>query len=106
MTGPEVRQLREGLGLEIFAFATTLGVHVSTLYRWEQTPGALRIDPLQAEILAKLQRKLHGQRAEKNRAIGDAIVKGLLLGGALVGLAALLTHLLDDETAQRRKGRR
>lgn len=98
MTGSEVRRLREGLGLDVFAFAKTLGVHGSTLYRWEQTKGPLKIDPLQGEILDKLAQRARDQGPDQKKALGDAIVKGLIVGGALLGLVALLKFLTEDET--------
>jgi transcriptional regulator with XRE-family HTH domain len=53
MTGGAVKRIRTRLGLDPFVFATMLGVHVSSVYRWEQAENP-RVDPLQRAILAGL----------------------------------------------------
>jgi hypothetical protein len=93
MKGPDIKSLREALGLEPYVFAKVLGVHVSTLYRWEQTRTEVRIDPLQAQILDRLRVNLGSKRQAERRQLGDAVLKGLLIGGALFGLAILLKEI-------------
>jgi transcriptional regulator with XRE-family HTH domain len=93
MDGQEIRRLREALGLEAFAFATSLGVHPSTLYRWEQAKGQVKMDPLQSQILERLAATLAKDQAKRAKEAGEAILAGLLAGGALLGLAALLDYL-------------
>jgi transcriptional regulator with XRE-family HTH domain len=100
LTGRHVRRLREALGLDQFAFAAVLGVHVSTVYRWETLP-RVSVDPLQAEILKQLQLRL-AQRRRLDDA-GQAVVQGLIAGGMLLGLAALLKFLSDSKPRQRKR---
>jgi transcriptional regulator with XRE-family HTH domain len=95
MTGPGIKALREALGLDPYVFAKLLGVHVSTLYRWEQSRNEVRIDPLQAEILERLRVTLAQKKRAEQKKLGDDILKALLVGGALVGLAALLAQIVD-----------
>lgn len=96
MTGHGIKALREALGLEPYVFAKLLGVHVSTLYRWEQVHGDVRIDPLQAEILEKLRVNLSEKKRAEQKKLGDDLLKALLLGGALVALAVLLNELVKN----------
>lgn len=97
MTGPEIRRLRRGIELEPFAFAKVLGVHPSTLYRWEQTAGQVRMDPLQREILDKLAERLRAAPKSEKRELGDAVLKALLAGGVLLGLGALIGKIVGDD---------
>jgi len=84
MTGGAVRQLRMLLGLNPAHFAQLIGVHPSTLYRWEAAgDGALKIEPFQLQILAVMGR--HGDAA-----LGETILQGLLYGGPMLGLFKLL----------------
>lgn len=38
MTGSDIASLRKSLGLSQYALAKELGLHISTVYRWEQRP--------------------------------------------------------------------
>jgi len=96
MAGPGIKVLREALGLDPYVFAKILGVHVSTLYRWEQTRGEVRIDPLHADILEKLHATLAAKKRAEQKQLGDAVLKALLVGGALVGLAFLLNEIVKS----------
>jgi transcriptional regulator with XRE-family HTH domain len=96
MTGSGIKRLREALGLDPYVFAKLLGVHVSTSYRWEQSRGEVRMDPLQAEILEKLRQKLATKERAQQKQLGDEVLKAVLVGGALVGLALLLREILES----------
>lgn len=74
------------LRVDPFAFAAFLGVHVSTVYRWELAKGTLELDTLQRLILEAIDRH-RDRRAE----IRTAIVDGLIEGGTLVALYRVLT---------------
>lgn len=63
MTSSQLRSLRCAIAIDPFALASTLGVHVSTIYRWESAQGEIKPDPIQAEILARLDRKVSEQPA-------------------------------------------
>jgi transcriptional regulator with XRE-family HTH domain len=98
MTGSQLRRLRESLGMNAFAFAEVLGVHVSSLYRWEASQNQqLRMDPLQAQIVEQLGARLRQQSAQQRKDTGEQIVKALLAGGALVALAFMLNEILKEE---------
>jgi len=46
MTGTQVRELRAALSLDPTHFAQLLGVHPSTLYRWEAAGDvSVRVEP-------------------------------------------------------------
>jgi transcriptional regulator with XRE-family HTH domain len=96
MAGPGIKYLREALGLDPYVFAKILGVHVSTLYRWEQTRGEVRIDPLQADILEKLRANLAVKKRAEQKQMGEAALQAVLVGGALVGLAFLLNEIVKS----------
>lgn len=94
MTGEEVANIRDRMGLDPFAFAAVLGVSVSTIYRWEATP-VPEINPLQRDILAGLYAKKLGKRDGAD--LGDAVRKGLIAGGTLAGLRVVLNFLEGDK---------
>lgn len=97
MTGAQVRELRQALKMEPAHFAQLLGVHPSTLYRWEAAAlGDIRVEPFQQQILAVLQNQIE-RNAQPSESLGDAILKGLLIGGALLGLFQLLQSAYGEE---------
>lgn len=100
MRGVDILELRQGLGLEAYAFAITLGVHTSTLYRCERSRRALKMDPLQAEILTRLAVDFRARTPSEKSELGQKIVSGLLTGGQLYGLAALLDHITRPAEGQ------
>jgi transcriptional regulator with XRE-family HTH domain len=103
VTGTQVRELRLALKMEPAYFAQLLGVHPSTLYRWEAaTSAGIRVEPFQQQILAVLQREL-GLKTQQAEDLGEAILKGLLVGGAMLGLFKLLEAAFSEEP--RRIGR-
>lgn len=96
MTGEEIRQLRQTLGLGVPQFAQLLGVHVATAYRWEAVGvRTVTLDPLHAALMARLQQTLEARpvRAEQEE-WGQQLLKGVLIGGTLAGLAVLLAGLI------------
>lgn len=110
MTGSDVQPIREGLGLNPFQLACILGVHVTTIYRWERTPGpkALaaarrgrpvvppQINPLQAEILTGLQKLVELGIGPET---GAKIAKAVLAGGSLAGLRVALDAITKERNA-------
>lgn len=90
MTGSAIKNIREGLGLNAHAFAEIIGVHVSTLYRWEaQAEREARMELLQARILEALARQLKAKKIEQEK-LGEDLKKALMVGGALAALYILL----------------
>jgi len=96
MTGRQIHNLREMLKIDQFALAGVLGVHVSTVYRWESRTGKVKMDPLQAQIVDLLRERV-AAKPQIAGALGQTIVRGLVTGGPLVALAALLVKLLDGK---------
>jgi hypothetical protein len=94
MTGPEIKAVRTTLGHDPYVFAKILGVHLSTLYRWERSRGEAHIDPLQAEILDRLRTNLAEREMTDQRKLGDDVLKAVLVGGSLVGLTFLLNEIV------------
>lgn len=90
MTGYQVRRIRETIGVDPFAWAALLGVHVSTVYRWEKSDHDIRIDPLQLALLEKIRMSIR-----RHPAIKLAIVNGLVAGGTLRALRDVLEIVLQ-----------
>lgn len=93
MTGNEVRAIRDAFELDAFAFARLLGVHVSTVYRWEASTWHVTMDPLPSEILTAAQAHLATQ-SQGQRDVLALDIKHALTRGPLHGLAALLRVLV------------
>lgn len=104
MTGTRVRELRTALRLDPTRFAQLLGVHPSTLYRWEATGDVpVRAEPLQRQLLAVLQDQIAAPKgADEN--LGETISKGLLIGGAMFGLFKLLEAVFSGNEKPRLNG--
>lgn len=101
MNGSDVRQLRITLGLTPQHLAELLGVHLTTVYRWEKTERVeLRLEPLQHRLLMEMQQQIQRRQPKE---FGQQLIEGLLLGGTLLGLACLLSDLV--ETKPRRRSR-
>lgn len=97
LTGDLLRQLRQELGFDAFQFAHLLGVHVSTIYRWEaQGAGEVRMDPLQRQILYGTVTRFRHTAPDRKEELGRAILTALLAGGALFGLMVLLQFLNEE----------
>lgn len=85
------------MAIDPFALASVLGVHVSTIYRWESMRGReIKPDPIQAEILARLDRKV-SEPSSTAKALGRMIIDGLVAGGTLRALRDLLAVILERD---------
>jgi hypothetical protein len=93
MTGADVRRLRADLALTAKQFSEILGVHPSTVHRWEvaRNDGRnLRIEPLQLRLLQLLGQE-HAKRSADERAALTALLDYELgMGGGLRAIHALL----------------
>lgn len=88
-----VSDVREAMGLDPFAFAAVLGVHVSTVYRWEKK-GSAHVDPLQFKILDALYKRLTPKKSLSD--LGEKVIAKLSSGGGtFVGLHTVLTFLIN-----------
>ncbi len=95
MAGAEIRSIRERLGLSVIQFATVLGVHASTVHRWEAAGSEMvDVDGVAANVLIALRQRVAEEPDSSAKDAGRAVVEALLLGGALVALAALLAYAL------------
>lgn len=93
MLGADVRTIRQALGLTASTFATVLGVHPTTVHRWEAAgTNSVIIEGVPWNVLAALRQRVIHQRADretlKNR--GQEISDALVFGGVLLALAALI----------------
>ena len=90
MTGDDVVKIRAGLGWNGSQFASLLGVHASTVYRWEEVKGAeLKIEPLQRQLLSVLRGELKRRGAGSAR-LAEQMHDALAVGGSLRALYVLL----------------
>ncbi len=105
MNGAQVRELRQSLKMEPTHFAQLVGVHPSTLYRWEAAGEmAIRVEPFQQQIMAVLKQQTGSPQSKASEGIGDAIVKALLVGGAMFGLYKLLEAAFSEDQPRRTGG--
>lgn len=95
MTGHQFKRLRERIDVDPFAMAAVLGVHVSTVYRWEATAKSLSMDPLSDKIVTALSERVGERRdAGFEAKVKRAVVNGLMKGGTLHALKDLLELLI------------
>lgn len=91
MTGAFVRALRAELSWTGQQFADLLGVHGSTVYRWEKAEyEEIKIEPLQAALVTLLDAELRRGDWTDRHALKTALIDGLRMGGTLRALYALL----------------
>lgn len=55
MTGTQLKKMRDALACSPHGWSALLGVHVSTVYRWEARRGEVEISTLHQQILSALQ---------------------------------------------------
>lgn len=104
MTPADVLPIRAALGLDHFAFAAILGVHASSIYRWESASSRVvrakkrsvpGIQRLQSDLLDGLARVLKAN-PEIGPDLGKRITKALLAGGSLAGLRVVLDAITKE----------
>lgn len=100
ITGRMIRDVRERLGLDPFAYAAILGVHVSAIYRWEQTGcGRAGCDPQSSRVLAALIHRFGAVSKRRVGLFGDRLRRALESGqGGLHGLWLVLGFALGETT--------
>lgn len=98
LRGSRVREIRESLGMSVPQFASVVAVHPGTVHRWESAGDLpVAIDGVAAGLLAALDQRLQkGQHFQANQ-VGDAVVRALMVGGALVALGLLISELVGKE---------
>lgn len=92
MTSSRLRDVRAALGMGTHAFAEVIGVHVSTLYRWESLL-SFDPDPMQARLLDALAKESAKMSAAGCSAFGDKLTRTLVSRGALVALGELIRRV-------------
>lgn len=96
MTGREVRDLRNDLGISREVFAACLGVATSSVYRWEDHKFArkqIRMDPFHHSLLLKMQAEFESCGPDDIELLGKKLVEAGLLNGALYSTYRLLKFL-------------
>lgn len=94
----QIRQTREAFGLSSSQFAVVLGVHPTTVSRWENAPGPVVVEGMAFTVLTALRQRLEKDRrasvaAEKR---GKEITNALVIGGAILALALLIGFAADQ----------
>jgi transcriptional regulator with XRE-family HTH domain len=100
ITGQEVRAIREALGLPVMQFATILGVHPSSVHRWESGGNqAVPIEGVALTVLSALRQRVLASRAQRVRAAaaGLKVSDELATGGVLLALALLILFAAGKE---------
>lgn len=69
VNGRTVQRVRSRMYLNVQEFAVAIGVHQSSVYRWEVQAAAARVRPTQAAIVAKL----HDLSLDQLKALGDDV---------------------------------
>jgi transcriptional regulator with XRE-family HTH domain len=93
VTGQEVQSIRKRLGLPVSKFAAVLGVHPSSVFRWESRGDqAVPIEGIPLSVLSALRLRLaeEGDEAREAREAGRAVSDALIVGGALIALLLLI----------------
>ena len=97
MTGSEIRQTRVSLGLTASRFATVLGVHPSTVHRWESAGQAtVPVEGIPLNVLLALQQRVAHTPSKEASDLGRRVAEALLVGGALAGLVLLIGFALKE----------
>jgi transcriptional regulator with XRE-family HTH domain len=107
MKGADVVALRDALGWTGEEFAGLLGVHASTVYRWEKDAEEhIKAEPLQAHLLTVLATEWERREDKRRQLLRDALNVARLEGGNLkalyVLLAAFYNPIGNDEPPRRR----
>ena len=102
ITGYEIRQLRETLGMSVPHFAELLGIHLATVYRWESTGAkAPPLGPLHQRLLAHLKQQANAKTLKARDQWAGELLQAVLVGGTLVALAQLLSSASQQKPRTR-----
>jgi len=100
LTGTHVRTIRGALGLTIAQLANVLGVHPSSVQRWELAGGQpIKVEGVPLTVLNALRiRVLHEAKGRQlAAATGQQVSTKLATGGVLLALAVLLLFAAGEE---------
>lgn len=103
MTGRDLTALREALALDHYQFATVLGVHPSSIYRWEsQKRNQVGLDRGSERIVVRLFEALFVNTKEPERArevggkLGETVRTMMIAKGDLGGLIVILNFIVEN----------
>jgi len=95
VTGAEFRDLRGKLGLDQVVLAQVLGVHVSTIYRWEELGRrAIGMNSIQRLLVVGLVRM--ADSPARLAVLGARIKEELVFGGVLPALQVVVVFLCKE----------
>ena len=95
----QIRRTRQALGLSSSQFAHVLGVHPTTLSRWENSQrSAAKVEGMASAVLTALDRRLATKSAttvagKKGQEVSDALV----VGGIVLALAILVAFAAEQK---------
>ena len=94
ITGNEIKEIREQLEMSRTLFAQLMGVHLSSVARWEkQVSAPVKVDPLHLRLLLVLQTEVAYREPVE---LANILVHALATGGTLYGLYELLRHVYEE----------
>jgi len=94
--GLEIAAIRGALGLSAAQFAQVLGVHPSSVHRWEAVgKESVTVDGVAANLLVALAQDIKKRRDAAK--VGEAIGQALMIGGTLIALGVLVNWLTDGK---------
>jgi DNA-binding transcriptional regulator YiaG len=99
LKGADISKLRTTLGFDAGHFAALLGIHSSTLYRWEKrAANEVRAEPLQCRLIAALGTVVsrYEHPPDNARTFGANLLGAVITGGTLRGIHCLLARLFDE----------
>jgi len=95
MNGRDIRNIRDRLGVDQYIFARSIGVHVSTVFRWEQHWNTgVAVDKLREELLAALKNWTDGMEGAQHAWRGQHVGRKLqAITSPLEALRLFLKHI-------------
>lgn len=95
----EIKNTRAALGLSSGQFATVLGVHPTTISRWENANGPVKVEGMAFTVLSALRKRLAGSRKSRAAAsrAGEEVSSALVFGGVVIALALLVRYAAGEE---------
>lgn len=89
ITGTAVAAVRKALALEPYGFSVLMGVHISSVYRWEKS-SVIRADALQRDVLDGLRRFVKNNPPSAARELGGKVERALIAARPLLALRYVL----------------
>jgi transcriptional regulator with XRE-family HTH domain len=102
LPGQDVSRVREALGLSVAEFSTVLGVHPSSVHRWEAAGKTeVPIEGVAWPVVSALRFRMNDDGAARRNAAkaGEAVAAALITGGILIALGLLLAFAVKGKSA-------